>query len=56
MCGTFQTVSDKNTHSIVLMGIADAEYKLIYVGVGCNGRIADGSVFNKCSFAEAGEW
>lgn len=42
----------KHTHSIVLMGIADAEYKLIYVDVGCNGRIADGGVFNKCSFAE----
>lgn len=43
----------KNTHSIVLMGIADAEYKLTYIDVGCNGRISDGGVLNKCSFVHA---
>lgn len=43
----------KNTHSIVLMAIANAQYKFIYIDVGCNGRIADGGVFNKCSFAVA---
>lgn len=37
------------------MGIADAEYKLIYVDVGCNGIISDDGVFNKCSFATAME-
>lgn len=45
----------KGRHSIVLMGIADAEYKLIYVDVGINGRVSDGGVFNKCSFATAME-
>lgn len=45
----------KGTHSIVLMGIADAQYKLIYADVGCNGRLSDGGVFKKCSFAKAME-
>lgn len=35
------------------MGIADAQYKLIYADVGCNGRLSDGGVFRKCSFAKA---
>lgn len=39
----------KNTHSIVFMGVADAHYKLIYVDIGCNGRISDGRVFTNCS-------
>lgn len=43
----------KGTHSIILMGIADAEYKLIYVDVGCNGKQSDGGVFRKCSFSRA---
>lgn len=37
------------------MGIADAEYKLLYVDVGRNGRFSDGGVFNRCTFAQAME-
>lgn len=37
------------------MGIADAEYKLLYVDVGREGRFSDGGVFNRCTFAQAME-
>lgn len=31
------------------MGIADAEYTLLYIDVGRNGRFSDGGVFNRCT-------
>lgn len=43
----------KGTNSIVLLALTDANYKFTYIDVGCDGRISDGGVFNRCSLANA---
>ena len=32
----------KSSFRIVLLPLVDADYKFVYVDVGCNGRISDG--------------
>ena len=35
----------KGFHSRVLLGLVDSDYKFIFNGVGCQGRISDGGAF-----------
>ena len=37
----------------MLLAVVDAEYKFLYVDVGCDGRVSDGGVFNRCSLYHA---
>ena len=37
----------------MLLGLVDADCKFIYVDVGCNRRISDGSVFGNASLCKA---
>ena len=35
------------------MGLVDANYKFLYIDIGCNGRISDGGVFRNCHLSKA---
>jgi hypothetical protein len=43
----------KRTFSIQLLAIVDADYKFLYVDVGCQGRIGDAGMFHNSSFRRA---
>ena len=41
----------KYAHSVVLLAVVGPNDECIYADVGTNGRVSDGSVWNKCSLA-----
>ena len=42
----------KHSFSIMLLAIVDANYKFLYVDIGCNGRISDGGALRNCNIYE----
>jgi len=43
----------KGYNSIVLLGVVDANYRFLFVDVGCNGRISDGGVYSNSALSSA---
>ena len=42
----------KGQFSSVLLALVDANYKFIYLDVGCNGKISDGGVFRNSTLSK----
>lgn len=43
----------KHHFSMVLLALVDADYKFIYLDIGCNGRVSDGGVLRNSSLSTA---
>ena len=50
LLGGWNYYNCKHFHSIVLMTLVDANYKFLYVDIGCQGRLSNGAVYQNCSF------
>lgn len=51
-CGSY-FFNYKNTHSLILFALVDADYKFLMIDVGTNGRVGDGGVFAKSDLNKA---
>ena len=45
--------STLTTNTFLVLSVVDANYKFLYVDIGCNGRISDGGVFRNSSSLES---
>ena len=50
LLGGWNYYNYKRFHSIVLATLVDANYKFLYVDIGCQGRLNNGAVYQNCSF------
>ena len=50
LLGGWNYYNYKRFHSIVLTTLVDANYKFLYVDIGCQGRLNNGAVYQNCSF------